>query len=312
MINKSTPLFTLLPPFYDLPLYPNVNVYLERIEKELSIKVRKYSYLKHAFGNDVFIINDEIVFRFPREKDAINHLPYEIDLLKFLKDKVRINTPSYSYISRKKHFAGYNIIKGKILTPFLFKKQNKKDKEKIVNQLISFINGFHKIRLHDFEKYKPLKREYFTDIEKRIENEIEIKLFPKLPKKEVKIIRDFYNESKRLLQNIPNSCAIHGDLYAYNVIWDKNKQEVGVIDFSDYMIGDPARDFEVFFDFGPEYPETAFEKYFGPKDKDFLKRAKIYYKAHGIYTLLSSLLGAHISFNYAYSHFFKEKFRQSS
>lgn len=74
------------------------------------------------------------------------------------------------------------------------------------------------------------------------------------------------------------------------------------------MISDPARDFEVFYDFGSEYAEVAYEKYEGPKDDEFLQRAQIYYKVHGIYTLLSSLLGAYISFDYAYSHFLKVKF----
>jgi len=110
------------------------------------------------------------------------------------------------------------------------------------------------------------------------------------------------------LQNIPNTCAVHGDLYVYNVLWNKDNSGVGVIDFSDYMVGDPARNFEVFYDFGSEYAEMAYEKYEGAKDKFFLQRAQIYYKVHGIYTLLSSLLGADISFDYAYNHFFKEKF----
>lgn len=129
-----------------------------------------------------------------------------------------------------------------------------------------------------------------------------------LSKKDTETIKSFYKESKKVLQNMPNKCAIHGDLYAYNVIWDNNKSETGVIDFSDYMISYPARDFEVFYDFGSKYAEMAYEKYTGQKDKEFLKRAKIYYKVHGVYTLLSSLLGPRISFDYAYSHFFKEKF----
>jgi len=74
------------------------------------------------------------------------------------------------------------------------------------------------------------------------------------------------------------------------------------------MISDPAKDFEVFYDFGFKYAKRAYEKYTGLKDKDFLKRAEIYYKVHGIYSLLSSFLGAQITFDYAYSHFFKPKF----
>ncbi len=306
--KKSLSLFTMLPPFYDTPLYKNVNIYLRRIEEEFPIKIKKYSYKRHAFGNDVFIINDKVVFRFPRTEQARNHLKHEIDFLNFLKDRVKINIPRYSFISPNGDFAGYDIITGNTLTPSIFKNLSKKNKEKVVNQLIAFVNNFHRLKLNDFAKYKPGKREDFIPIEKRIENELKEKLFPKLSKKEIEIIINFYKKSKKYLQNVPSSCAIHGDLYAYNIIWSKDKSEIGVIDFSDYLIADPARDFEVFYDFGPEYAEIAYEKYEGPKDKEFLQRAQIYYKVHGIYTLLSSLLGARMSFDYAYSHFFKEKF----
>lgn len=298
----------MLPPFYDTPLYKDVNIYLSRIVEEFPIKIKKYSYKRYAFGNDVFIINDTVVFRFPRTEQAINHLKYEIDFLKFLKDRVKINIPNYSYVSKNGDFAGYYKISGKILTPSTFKHLSKKNKEKVVNQLIQFVSDFHRIKLNDFAKYKPGKRDDFIPIEKKIEDELKNKLFPKLSKKEVETVRNFYKESKKYLRNIPSACAIHGDLYAYNVIWDKDKSETGVIDFSDYMIGDPARDFEVFYDYGSKYAEIAYKKYEGRKDKDFLQRAQIYYKVHGIYTLLSSLLGARISFDYAYSHFFKEKF----
>lgn len=306
--RKFLHLFTLPPPFYDAPLYKDVNVYLRRIEEDFGVRINKYTYLKWAFGNDVFVVNDAIVFRFPRAEQTKEHFKYEIGFLNFLRDRVKINIPNYSYISRKGDVAGYDIISGKVLTASTFRVLNKENKQRVVDQLIEFINVFHKINLKEFAKYKPAKREDFISIEERIENELKSKLFPKLSEKEVEIINKFYREAKVILQNVPSSCPIHGDLYAYNVIWDKDKQELGVIDFSDYQVGDPARDFEVFYDYGREYAEMAYEKYKGSKDKEFLQRAQIYYKAHGIYTLLSSLLGAHISFKYAYSHFFKKKF----
>ena len=173
----------MLPPFYDMPLHKDVNIYLKQIEEEFSIKIAKYLYLKWAFGNDVFIINDEVVFRFPRAKQAINHLPYEIDFLNFLKTKVTVHIPHYSYISKSGDFAGYNIITGKILTPSTFRYLSRESKEEIVSQLIAFVNDLHRISLNDFKKYKPGKREDYIPIETKIEHELEEKLFPKLSEK---------------------------------------------------------------------------------------------------------------------------------
>jgi len=295
--------FAMLPPFYDKPPHKDIKWYLKRIEEEFSIKIKKYKYLKWAFDHDVFLINDETVVRFPRTEIARNNFKREIYFLEFLKDKIKIHIPKYSYISKSNDFAGYDLIPGKILTSSVFKNLSRSNKEKIIIQLTGFINDFHKISLADFKKFKPKERDEFGEVEKKIEIELEEKLFPRLSRQEVEGIKNFYQESKRFLSTIPNVCATHGDLYAYNVLWDKNKSEVGIIDFSDVLIGDPAKDFEVFYDYGEEYAETAYKKYQGSKDNEFLKRAEIYYKAHAIYTLLSSLLGAQISFDYAYSRF---------
>jgi len=304
---SDTALFAMLPPFYDVPPHEHAEWYLKRIQKEHQIRIEKYRYLKWAFDNDVFIINNEVVFRFPRTEKVRSNLKYEIEFLNFLNGKLKTSIPRYSYVSKSDDFAGYKIIPGKTLTAAAFKSLSMSNKEKVIDQLIGFINDFHGIALDDFEKFKPKKREAFIDEEKKVETELSARLFPRLSKTEVYAIESFYRESKTYLCNIPNICATHGDLYAYNVLWNKDKSEIGVIDFSDILIGDPAKDFEVFYDYGDSYAEVAYKKYEGPKDTDFLKRAEIYYKVHSIYTLLSSLLGARISFDDSYRRF-KERF----
>jgi aminoglycoside 2''-phosphotransferase len=300
-------LFAMLPPFYDAPPHKNAKWYLERIEEEFKVTVEKYRYLKWAFDNDVFIINDKIVFRFPRTEKVRRDLKYELKFLNYVKDSFKVSIPRYSYISESDNFAGYKIISGKTLTAAVFKNLSKANKEKAIDQLIEFVNKFHKMSLAAFEKFEPAKRKDFIEDERRIEIELEEKLFPKLPKQEVTVIQNFYKESKEYLQNVHNICATHGDLYAYNILWNKDKSQIGVIDFSNILAGDPAKDFEVFYDYGKPYAEIAYEKYKGPKDSEFLKRGEIYYKVHSIYTLLSSLLGALIPFDFAHLRF-KAKF----
>ena len=107
---------------------------------------------------------------------------------------------------------------------------------------------------------------------------------------------------------MPTECPTHGDLYAFNVVWDETTSTIGVIDFSDLVVGDPANDFEVFFDYGREYAEAAYEVYEGPKDPLFLDRAEAYYRLHAIYTLLSSQLGARITFDHSRMRF-RQKFQ---
>lgn len=305
---NNLPLFTLLPPFYDPSPFKDPKIYLKQIEQEFEIKVKKYKYFKWAFGNDVFLINDLYIFRFPRTEGLKKHFKYEIDLLEYLKNKVSIPIPNYTFISKNLDFGGYEGIPWSTLTPSAFKKLSKVKKERIVKDLVTFLNVLHSREIKTFKKFDPISREYFIPIEQRIEKELKEKLFPKLTKGEVQLIEGFYKESKELLTNIPNFTPIHGDFYVYNIVWDNSTSKVGVIDFDDAMIADPARDFEVFCDFGENYIQMAYDMYTGPKDPQFLNRAENYYKMHGIYTLLSSLLGAMISYDYAYKYFFKEKF----
>ncbi len=302
---QELPLFTLLPPFYQKPLYHDLPRYFEDIEKEFPVKVKTYSYLRDAFQNDVFIINKELLFRFPRTAQGQDHLKDEISFLEFLKDKVKTSIPIYKYISKNGNFAGYKIIPDKILSPATFQYLSQKNKESVANQLIDFINFIHGININTFKKFKPRSREEFISIEKQVEKDLAGKLFPLLSNDEVEKIKHFYQESKKVIQATSVFSPTHGDLYAYNIVWNKKQSKVGVIDFSDLIITDPAKDFEVFYDYGPKYAELAYEKYKGPKDPQFLHRAEIYYKMHTIYTLLSSQLGSRMSFEYAYNRFKK-------
>ncbi|MCH8004407.1 MAG: aminoglycoside phosphotransferase family protein [Nanoarchaeota archaeon] len=303
MNEKSLSTFTMLPPFWINPIYKKSQKYLDRIKEEFNLDIQTYSYKKSAFDHDVFIINNEIVFRFPREERGRNHLKHEIAFLNFLKDKTKVDIPNYKYVAKKKDFAGYKIIQGQILSPSVFSVLSKKNKEKVIDSLIGFVNTFHSIKQSNFVKFKPRKRSDFIEIEKKTEKELKNVIFPKLSKEEVEAIKEFYQKSKRYLQNLPRICPIRGELYAYNVIWNKENSKIGIIDFTDYLLGDPAKDFEVFYNYGKDSVQIAYEKYEGSKDKDFLTRAEIYYKVHSIYTLLSSLCGASISFQYARNSF---------
>src|SRR5438874_11320365 len=91
--DNSSAIFALLPPFYAQPPYKDVNIYLQRIEKEFSILIERYSYIKDAFDHDVFIINEELVFRFPRTDREAAFLQNEIAFLKMLKKKVTVAIP---------------------------------------------------------------------------------------------------------------------------------------------------------------------------------------------------------------------------
>ena len=55
-------------------------------EKNPSIIIEKYSYNSEGENNDVVIINDEYVFKFPKYQDGIKKLKIEIDVKEIFKN----------------------------------------------------------------------------------------------------------------------------------------------------------------------------------------------------------------------------------
>jgi aminoglycoside 2''-phosphotransferase len=303
--QANPPIVSLLPPFYERPIYDDPRVFLQRIVSEFAIHIERYAYLMDAFDHDVFVINDAFVFRFPRTARDVEHLPQEIRFLRFLQDKVSVRIPHYEWISPRGDLAGYRIVPGQVLAPWIFQRLRETDRMAAVDQLVGFINVLHGLDLTQFSHYQPRTRPDFVAIERQIRQELERRLLPELSTEEVAAIDGLYHEANRYFATITNSCPTHGDLYAFNVIWDHSSSQIGVIDFSDLLIGDPAKDFEVFFDYGAEYASHAYARYTGPHDASFLRRAELYYKIHAIYTLLSSKLDARITFEHA-----RKRFRQ--
>jgi aminoglycoside 2''-phosphotransferase len=307
-IASKKPVFAMLPPFYDGPPHEDVGWYLNRIEDECKIKIADYEYPVWAFDYDVIIANKDLVFRFPRTEATRKKLEHEIAFLKFLAPRVKAHLPQYTFFSTQGDFAGYKIIRGEIFEPGVFAQLPEPDQVLVVDQLVAFINTLHSIDLRDFETFRPRRREDFIDTEMRIKDALEQKLFSLLSDEEVQNIRAFYTKAEKALTHIPNLVATHGDLCAYNVVWDSNAKQLGIIDFTDILIGDPAKDFEAFFEFGDAFVQRAYASYRGPKDDNFLQRAENYYRIHAVYTLLSTQLGARLSFQDAYNFYFKDSF----
>ena len=304
-------LFTMLPPFPVPPIYSNPKKLLARIEDEFSINIETHSYKRSAFDHDVLIINHEMVFRFPRSAECQSHLKEEIALLRFIRNKTTAHVPDYSHVSARGDFAGYRLINGKTLTPSAFRRLSKSDKEAAISQIAEFLSYLHKIELADFNQFSPRHQSDFREVEERIKKELRSKLLPRLSKMEIQSIEEFYESSRSLLGKEYERRAVHGDFYSENMIWDKHTSQLGIIDFTDCLVGDPAKDFEALFEFGDDFVQLAYERYQGTKDDFFLDRAERYYKVHSIYTLLSFFFDSQISYDWAYSSF-RERFGLNS
>ena len=71
------------------------------------IKIKKYYPIETGWINRIIVVNDSIVFRFPRTAGGIKRLSGELKLLPLLKNSP-IRLPEYQFIHiEEPFFAGY-------------------------------------------------------------------------------------------------------------------------------------------------------------------------------------------------------------
>jgi len=263
----------------------NIQPFINQIKKSFpNFKYTSAKILKSGFDHDVLLMDKKIIFRFPKSKEYQKLLAYEIPLLNYLSKKLSVEIPHYSYVATDYHFAGYKILPGKTLNNKLLKTLKKSEKTLLIKKLADFLSNLHQIPVKNFLKYdlKPEKpniqqNQFFTAIKKQV--------FPRLKEKEQIMIENFILEWKNQASAVKNTLT-HNDLSGDNIFWDNKKLNLGIIDFSDRKITDPAHDFAPFFEFGEDLVKSIYQKYQGHKDAQFLQRAQRYYKKIALDLLL--------------------------
>ena len=273
--------------------------YLAKIRNEFpDIKWNKFKYLTHGWDNNVIVLDQKIVFRFPKSDQYLKRFKSELKMMKFLDGKFDLKIPKYEFVSSNKDFGGYQMIKGVEMTASRFKRLNKKQKELIAVQLGKFLTQMHKTPVKFAKKigYKEEKGGYWWSKEntKNIFSAIQKTLLPRLTKKEVVWIE---NEFKNYLSlQFPSKITvIHSDFAADHILINpKTGKLEGIIDFSDIELGDAALDFSGLWTYGTELVKQVMDNYDRPKDKDFLERSRFPNRIHMIGNMLEILQGKKI------------------
>src|SRR5437762_13742065 len=93
--------------------------------------------------NDVVIVNDEIVFRFPKHDYAFKHLKDEARILRLLRNYITLETPSPLYEGA--HFLAYRLIHGETLRRDILLRLLENKQQAVADQLAQFFKELHGI-----------------------------------------------------------------------------------------------------------------------------------------------------------------------
>jgi len=199
---------------------------LDKINKVFPNKMQSWKYHKEGFDSHTYTINEEWIFKIPKRDEVWEGLKREKDFLDHFFEISPVNVPNFEFFEDK--IVGYKKISGQKLTSELFKKFDKSQLNKYVEQLGSFLRTLHSSKC---EKQTPSEYRNFFNQEGLAKLSIKIQkiIFPKVSKKIQNNINKFvlkFQKNERNFQNLQGS--VHSDLFFNNMFWDSQKTSLGL------------------------------------------------------------------------------------
>lgn len=246
----------------------------------------------------------ELVFRFPTDEQALAQLPQEIAVLDHLSPGVDAAIPRYTHVPSGGGFAGYPLVGGDRLTPELLRGLPTTDRTSVAGQLGALLAALHAAdtstppldRVPD--SYQPENLDFVRGI-------VAHDLPAVFTEDEMRTAREICDEVAALQSTLLPRVFLHNDVYVRHLYWDRRTSpgRLGLIDFTDMCLGDPAVDFAELYEYGPGFVDEVLARYVGRIDSTFLDRAWTYQRFAGLYMVVGHLYYGEETWEYARATF---------
>jgi len=189
------------------------------------------------------LINENIVFRFPKGDEARRNIKKEVEALAIIAPHLNLPIPHFQYISKQQNFVGHPIIHGENFSSKIYHSLNENFQLKIQKSIGVFLNKLHHIDLSNLVDSNldtmDYREEYSNDLETA-----KTLIYPVLSAEERDRITQIFTLYFRNKINFNYTPAlIHNDFSTDHILYNKTKNEIsGIIDFGDLAIGDPDYD----------------------------------------------------------------------
>ena len=230
--------------------------------------------------NDILIVNDDLIFRFPRHDEGIEKLEREIALLDRIRPLVPLPIPEPTYRRLTPRavgqvFAGYRMLPGEplwretataITDPAVVRR--------LATQLATFLHALHGIPTDQVADVLPTTD--WRELWAGLEEEIRATLFPHLPaaaQEQIAARFAAFLDDPKNFAFVPT--VIHGDFGTGNLLWDAPSGVLtAVLDFASATLGDPALDVAALLTYGEPFVQQSLAAY--PAIEAMLPRARFY------------------------------------
>lgn len=243
-----------------------------------------------GWDNAAFIVDEELIFRFPRRKIALPLLEAEWCALPKLAPRLPLPipipkwrgspTPSFPW-----PFIGYRMIPG---FTACYANLLEDERTSLAEPIAQFL-----ATLHATPKSEISSCHIPADNQSQIDGTL---LTAKIKKNfaELSLLGLLENEKQldRIVEKLQHfrapvsSFVVHGDFYVRHLLVDNNHHLVGVIDWGDIHLGDPANDLAIAHSFLPLQAHQSFLKAYGQVSEDTWALAKLRAISHSTFLVL--------------------------
>lgn len=229
--------------------------------------------------NDILLVNDDLLFRFPRSAEVARNYATQRALLHYLQGKLPLPIPQPLYTSPinapwESTFTGYRKLPGQPFYRGALANINEASRRRLAAQLGGFLRALHQLPLADLPVSLPVSdtpddwRVLYTGFRET--------LFPHMRPDAQQWVADSFNDYFAHPHQFTFTPVLkHGDFGGSNILYDPDTNQItGIIDFESLGPGDPASDAAALSTYGDEFFELCLVAY--PEMDSMRHRANFY------------------------------------
>lgn len=236
----------------------------QKIEIEnQSLSVQSSTFIGEGWISRAYLVNSELVFKFPKRSTFWKGLEREIAFLSFASSHLPLAVPRYvkaapNSLAAPCGYAVYEYIAGRAID---ISTMTQERRTAAVDAIAAFLRALHQLQPSlDVASMLPKDDARITSEEYFARAECEI--VPKLLPREALALRKEFESYLNIPENFSfRPAMLHADFSREHILVE-GESIVGVIDFGDVSWGDPDYDFMyLFLDFGQAFTEELAQRY---------------------------------------------------
>lgn len=283
-----------------------VNYAFDKVRAAISrhypqFELEQIEFLGEGLNSRAYRINSSYIFRFPKHWRAVRGLQLEARLLKRLHAAVSLPIPYFEFVGNlavsepgrlqewifkikrrcpypgmeRSPFVGYRELRGNLLYPDFLLGLSSEARNSLARQTGEFIRSLHAFPVALARKVGTKVRIFDRGYYEAAAAIARSQLLPRLDAASGQAIMDLLIAGQRDVERLDaGPVLLHGDLNWAHLIFDEHAIKiVGIIDFGDMFIGDPAHDFvQLWEKYGDEFLLSVL-RYYGAGDPlQYLRR----------------------------------------